>query len=260
MPKKGTSANSTELALHLLTMLSENEFIGVRESARGLSVSPSTALRMLRTLADHDFAYYSEETKTYGIGTNFVKVAAQVYHGFSLSRVARPILENLFIQANETVNLGILTKDLTQVIHIDKVVTNRVVRIDTGIGHEAPSYCTGLGKAMLAFEPISAVRDMLNHIDLRAQTDRTITDIDAILNELNKVKGRGYADDLEEFAEHLECIAAPIFNHTGKVVAALSISRLSLHNQNFDETICNQLINATKEISAQLGTHPNVRL
>lgn len=246
--------------MKLLTMLAGQESVGVRESARELGVSPSTALRLLKTLAEHDYAYYSENTRTYGIGTGFVQLAAQVYQSFSLARIARPILEDLFGQVNETVNLGILTRDLTRVIHIDKVVTNRVVRIDTGIGHEAPSYCTGLGKAMLAFKPKGDVREMLGGMELLAKTANTITNVDSIMDNLLLIKSQGYAEDKEEFAEHLECVAAPILDRNSGVVAALSISRLSLDNQGFDRAICEQLMAAAQRISVQLMDTPNIRL
>lgn len=259
MPKKGTSDSSAEITMKLLTLLAERESVGVRESARELSVSPSTALRLLKTLTERDYAFYSESTKTYSIGTSFVQLAARVYQGFSLARIARPALEELFGTVNETVNLGILTKDLTRVIHIDKVVTNRVVRIDTGIGHEAPSYCTGLGKAMLAFKPLTDVRNMLDVVELVPKTANTITSAESIIEILHRVRSQGYAEDREEFAEHLECIAAPILNRNNEVVAALSISRLSIDHLGFDNATCEQLISAARRVSAQLTAAPNIR-
>jgi IclR family KDG regulon transcriptional repressor len=252
MPKKGNSESSTMLILNTLEIIVNKEKTGVRELSRELGVSPSTALRYLQDLVNSDFLEHDKSNASYHPGLRLLQLSAQVNRGFSLPQIARPVLEKLFASINESVNLGILTNDLREVMHMDKFATDRMIRIDTSVGKKAPAYCTALGKAMWAFNPLEDVIKALKNSDLVTFTATTKTDIPDILIELEQIKKQGYAVDREEYSEHLECIAAPIFNNKGKVVAALSVSVLVMQKKDFNSDLIPIILDAAQKISSQL--------
>ncbi len=260
MPKKGTSASGTELVLIILEILAGRGEVGVRELARELNMAPSTALRFLRTLVHSGFAVFDEKDKLYRPGLRFLQLGAKVQERFTLSRIARPVLEDLFARAQETVNLGILSSDLREVIHMDKIVTDRVVRIDTGVGRTAPAYCTALGKAMLSFQPLEQVAAYLAQAELVPRTPNTLVSPEALLADLERCRARGYAIDQEEYAEHLECVAAPVFGYRGQVVAGISISRLAVPGKEPVSELAPEVVRSGQELSSQLATVPDVAL
>lgn len=260
MPKKGTSASGTELVLTILEILAGRGEVRVRELARELNMAPSTALRFLRTLVQGGFAVFDEEGKLYRPGLRFLQLGAKVQERFTLARIARPVLEGLFERARETVNLGILSADLREVIHVDKIVTDRVVRIDTGVGRTAPSYCTALGKVMLSFLPLAQVTAYLEQTELMPQTPSTLVSSSALLADLATSRARGYAVDQEEYAEHLECVAAPVFDHRGQVLAGVSISRLAVPGKEPVSQLAPEVVRSAQALSSQLATLPDVAL
>lgn len=213
-------------------------------------MAPSTALRLLRTLTESRFALHDAETRTYRPGMRLLQLGVLVQGRFNFTQIARPVLERLFDRVQETVNLGILSDDLSDVIHIDKIVTDRVVRIDTALGRTAPSHCTALGKAMLAFRPSLEVVELLERTNLVAYTRNTIVDAHRVMDELAQVRARGYAEDREEYSEYLECVAAPVFDATGEAFAGISTSRISIAGDSDLSHLAAEVVQAARELSA----------
>ncbi|BBH20240.1 IclR family transcriptional regulator [Paenibacillus baekrokdamisoli] len=252
MPKKGNSESSATLILNTLEIMINKEKTGVRELSRELCVSPSTALRYLQELVNNDFLEHDKSNAAYTPGLRLLQLSTQVNRGFTLPQIARPVLEKLFATLNESINLGILTNDMREVMHMDKIAADRMIRIDTSVGKKAPAYCTALGKAMWAFNPIEDVIKALKNSDLIPLTPTTKTEIPDILQELELIRKQGYAVDKEEYSEHLECIAAPIFNNKGKVVAALSVSVLVVQKKDSNSKLIPIVLDAAQKISSQL--------
>jgi len=139
-----------------------------------------------------------------------------------LRRQAQPFLEELAEQTHETVNLAIL--DGKHVLYIDKIESPETIKVDLNIGKRLPSYCTGLGKAMLAQMSEKKVKQLFKEETLTAYTPNTITSIEDLLAELSKIKRQGYSIDNEEYVKGLVCIAAPVKDYRGETVAAMSIA------------------------------------
>ena len=253
MPKKGTTVSGTELVLIILESLASKGEVRVRELARELNIAPSTALRFLRTLVQTGFAAADDESRTYRPGMQFLKLGVQVQAQFTFTRLARPVLESLFERVHETVNLGVLSDDLSDVIHVDKIATDRVVRIDTALGRTAPSYCTALGKAMLAFRPAAQVDAYLDRADLVPHTQSTLVDPAELIQNLTQVRAQGYAIDREEYSEHLECVAAPVFDDRGFAIAGISVSRLAIRDAGDLTELAAELVRAAQELSSSSG-------
>ena len=259
LPKKLNALSNTEVSLKIISILASRGKLGVRELARELNIAPSTSLRFLRTFAECGFASLDEESRMYHPGLQLIKIAAQIGQDITLSQLARIELEKLFSQTHETVNLGILDEDMQHVLHVDKIMTDGVIRIDTPLGEEAPSHCTALGKAILAFKPREAMERAAAQFRFTRFTPKTIVDPVSLLHEFSEIRRQGYAIDNEEFTKHLICIAAPIF-HQNEVVASISLSTLSLLNRDIEKEYADLVRDAAGRISSELSSISKVLL
>jgi IclR family acetate operon transcriptional repressor len=139
-----------------------------------------------------------------------------------LGPVARPFLEELVEVSHETANLSGLEKN--SIIYIDQVPSPRMVQTFIQPGNRAPVHTTGSGKVLLAHQPEDMIEAMIRRTGLLRLTPNTITDPDQLKGELDRIRRRGYATDLEETEEGIRAVAAPIFSPDGKILVAVSIA------------------------------------
>ncbi len=215
-------------AMDILDCLGETGVpLSVSEISRKLGISRSTVYRLLTTLATGGYVGQdptnpeSNITK-YRLGFKIPELASSLLGSIQLRQQALPFLQELKDIANETVHLVVM--DRGEVTYIDKVECSQAVRMHSAIGRRGFSHCTAVGKAMLAFMSKDEVEDIVEKHGLFARTPNTITDKEALLRELERVQLQGYAVDNIENEEGIRCVGAPIFDHQGKPVAALSVS------------------------------------
>ncbi len=251
---KGTPTNnSIEKAFAILSVFSQNgRFeLGVGEISRILKMHKSTVHRFLRSMEKLGIVEKDEETGKYRLGLKLYELGNSV----SLKKImvdrARMHLEDLHWYLNETVHFATLKNG--EVAYLDKIIADRNFVIISEVGKRLPAHCTGLGKAMLAFLPENEVKRIIREKGLKKFTKNTITDRKKFLEELKRVRERGYAIDNEEIEDGLRCIAAPIFDGKGKVIAAVSISGPSsrINEQTYDE-YSKYVIRTAKLISEEL--------
>ena len=139
-----------------------------------------------------------------------------------LRAVARPHLEGIQRATGETVNLVVLEAD--RVVYIDQVEGSRNVRMFTTVGTSVLAHSTGSGKAIMAFGPPEAPAALYGDRELERLTKRTLTTLAALEDDFKRIRRRGYALDNEEHEEGVGCVAAPVFDHTGRPCAAISVS------------------------------------
>jgi DNA-binding IclR family transcriptional regulator len=164
----------------------------------------------------------------------------------------RPYLEELMEKTKETVHLGIL--DDGEIIYLDKVESTATIRMYSQVGKRAPVHSTSLGKTILAQLSEPEVRKILEEKGMVAKTKNTITDIDKFLEHLKEVKKQGYAVDDEEQEKDIRCIAGPIFNHRGEVVASFSISApISRMDKKRMEELAELVVQYSEKMSRSLG-------
>ena len=189
-----------------------------------LGLAPSTAHRVLTTLVARGYAAQNSNSQLYGPGPRLLEIASRASTNafFNLQRVARPILRDLTTATGETANLALLKKDC--VVYIDQIESPHLVRMFTEIGHQAPLYCTSVGKAMLSVLPAQQREDYLATVTLRPFTLNTLTDLERLRAELELAWSRGYAADNEERERGVRCVAAPILDYRGLCVAGVSIA------------------------------------
>ena len=218
----------------------------------------STAFRIIVNLLQGQ--YLVETEKGYWLGLKMLRFGALVEEKLDLMQQARPFLNQLRDQVNETIHLAVLDDDL-RVVYVEKLSTQHAVGLMMSrIGITAPMHCTALGKAMAAFRPEGDIRHWIRTHGLKPVTATTITDEDAFLQELREIRSRGYAVDNGEFEASVRCVAAPIRDRTGRVIAAVSISgpdsRMPVPL--IGSSMAMQVVKTAQLISEALGYSPAV--
>jgi IclR family acetate operon transcriptional repressor len=220
---KRDSVQSLERAFDLLEALAVGGEMGVTELANRTGLVPSTAHRLLHTLAKRGYVSHSADSGRYLLGYKVVEVANGLEQRRErLRAIARPHLEGIQRATGETVNLVVLQAD--RVVYVDQVEGSRNVRMFTTVGTSVPAHTTGSGKAIMAFGPPEAPAALYHGRELERLTDRTLTTPAALEDDFKRIRRRGYALDNEEHEEGVGCVAAPVFDHTGLPCAAISVS------------------------------------
>jgi IclR family transcriptional regulator, acetate operon repressor len=209
-------------ALELLSVFSFREpRLSLAELAARTGIPRATAFRLLSTLEQSGFL-----DKVHGAfqpGIKCFVLGNIVAGGLDLRETARPHLVALREATRETTQIAIL--DHWQVVYLERMLSSLSVGyMRSRAGAILPAYCTGLGKTLLAFRPEAEVRAWAATQKFAALTPRTITSAKRLLKDLTGIRERGYGLDEEEREKGVTCIAAPIFNHTGDVVAAISVA------------------------------------
>jgi IclR family transcriptional regulator, KDG regulon repressor len=206
--------------LERLVELGTAQGLPFSEIAKGLPFSRTTIHRVLYSLRKLGYVEKSE-TGSYRVTRKFRDLTGQGVP-FHLQTVSKPVMQTLLTRYAETVNLGSL--DGGQVSYIDVAQSPSALRIAAFPGDRNPVHSTALGKAILAFLPESRRSAILSEYPLIRKTPRTITKLTHFLEHLLAVRDQRVALDVEENVTGVTCVAAPIFDQSGRVIAAFSIS------------------------------------
>ena len=182
---------------------------------------PSTAFRILGALMEAGFVE-KDTAGHYMLGKKLVRLAAKVKRGVGLREQARDIMEALRDAIGETVNLTVREGD--EVIYIERVTSNRMMRVEQVIGSRAPLHVTAVGKLMLAELGDDFIHAYADRSGLKPYTSHTVSTEQDLIDIAHQVKDRGFAYDDEEAEEGVGCIGVLIYDSSKNVVAGLSIS------------------------------------
>lgn len=254
--REAPSIRAVERAIAILRAFSPaTPLLGLTELSRKLGLHKSTVHRLLATLEREGFVLEDAATGRYRLGLPLLELGSLVTTNMELRQVARPFLEETHRVCGETVHLGIL--DEGEVVYIDKIESTQRVRMYSQVGRRAPAHCTGLGKALLASLPPSAVDQLVQRHGLRGYTARTLTSADALRNQLAIIRQQGYAVDYGEHEDLIRCAAAPISDYTGHCIAAVSIAvvGIDIESARFEEYVA-LVRNCAHGISEALGYRP----
>ena len=194
----------------------------LREMAQSMKLDRSTTYRILLSLEKCGLVEKDEKSGGYSLGLGAFEIGSAYQRRADFVPIAKPFMEELALKAQETVNLAVLSG--TEILYLDKVDSPRSVGVMSKIGQRNPVYCTSLGKSLLAFQSEEEQARIIAEIEFRPLTPHTITSRKEFLKEMKQIRLQGYALDRREIEEDVECIAAPIRNHIGNPVAAISIS------------------------------------
>ncbi len=222
----GQRIQAIERAILIMNCFSKEESeLKLQEICDRLDLNKSTAHGIISTLKHFGMIDQDEETQKYRLGFSLVALGSLVLDRLDVRNIAAPIIKDVCMRTGETVHLGIL--DGTEVVYIDKQESSQSMRLFTAIGTRYPAYCTGIGKAILAFLPreeqIKCIPD-----EIKPLTEHTFKSKETVLKDLSLVSSRGYSIDDEENIEGLRCVGAPVFDYSGNVVAAVSVAGPSI--------------------------------
>jgi IclR family transcriptional regulator, KDG regulon repressor len=182
----------------------------------------ATLYRLLQTLVGQGMLAFDPHHASYSLGIRLVRLAHVAWQQSSLAPIARPHLDRLSAEVGETVHLAQL--DHAQVLYVDKRNAREPVHMYSQAGKVGPAYCTGVGKAMLAFVPEADLPALLAQQSWHRFTDKTFTTAEALQAELAAIRARGFAFDDEEHEPGIICVALPILSSRGGVLGALSVT------------------------------------
>jgi IclR family KDG regulon transcriptional repressor len=240
--------------LQIIEVLASVGELGLIDLAERVGIHKSTLFRFMRTLCDLGYARRDPDTERFSLTLKVFELGSSVYARVDLVRIASPCLIRLSATTQETVHLAIL--DAERLVYLSKIESTRSLRVamQSGIGLTAPAYCTGVGKVLLAFAETDVLDAYIRNCDFVRYTKKTIPDRLKLSAELQMIRNRGWAIDDEEHEYGVRCVAAPVRNWTGSVVAALSISgptvRLTLEQLDSARSL---VCEGAEEISGLLG-------
>lgn len=203
----------------------EDKELGVTQLAQKSGVLKSTVYNVLATYEACGIVERNPRTNKYRLGLKILELSNQFYRNSDIRQVMRPYMDKLAAQSGESVYLA-ARQDL-EIIYMDAAFPPDSVGGRNMVGVRAPAYCTGIGKAILAFEP-EELWERVIESGLTPYTANTITDGEALRRELKEIRARGYAVDNMEHEFGVKCVAAPVRNYEGGVLAAVSVSGPSL--------------------------------
>jgi DNA-binding IclR family transcriptional regulator len=224
---------------------------GVREVAEQLNTAKSSAHDLMSSLAQVGFLQKTDDGR-YRLGWRLVTMSETLLFTTELRKESRPVIEELAAQYQETVHLAVL--DDTQVVYVDKLEGRQAVRVElTSLGARLYAHCSALGKVLLAYSSEEEVKRIIQTAGLPRFTLNTITDEEELFQALAKIRKQGYAYDLEEILPDLCCVGAPIYNYTGQVIAAISMSIPAFRFRRSQTEYRDAVVRTAKIISERLG-------
>jgi IclR family KDG regulon transcriptional repressor len=258
-PHDRSKVQSVERCLDILESLAVAEnSIGILDLSNRVALHPSTVHRLLSTLLARGYVRQDSRNGRYSLGARALALAQSFHERQDLRTDAHPFLQRLMQETGETANLIVL--DCDEAVYVDQVPSPHLVRMFASIGRHVPLHSTGCGKVLLAHLESSERSRIFREKGLPRSTRYTITSATELERELADIRRRGYAVDDRENDEDVRCIAGPVRDHMGKVIAALSISGPTARVTKERIPDMGRLVVAiATELSAALGHKPPSR-
>lgn len=262
MPRAGRAqrpyyVNAVERALALLESIDGTvKGSGITELSRRLGLGKSTVHRLCATLEHRGYLVRDPATGRYRLSLRLFQIGSAALDHLDLPARVMPALQALGDAAGETVHLAVL--DGQEIVFIGKVESARPLQLHSQVGRRAPAHCTALGKVLLAHADAGLQARVLAG-RLTRYTPGTITNPQSLQRVLAAVRERGYAVDDQEFEEGIRCVAAPVRDYTGRVVAALSVSAPAGRlGPDRDRALAEVVTAAARHASDELGHTPSL--
>lgn len=238
--------------LIILEIMMQRDNVGVTEIAKALKINKSSAYRLLITLEERGFVKQDQISGKYSLGMKLAGFRTKILEGLDIRDIGRPFLVKLTEETKESAALSMLQKD--RVVVVEKNLSREPISANLYVGLVEPLHCTALGKVLLAFQPAEKQQRLIASISLERFTSNTIVDPDKLTEELAGVRKKGYAIDDEEYSVGMRCLAGPVFNSKGDIIAAIGISgpvtRLTINVVDYYAEIIKQV---SQEFSSNMG-------
>ncbi|MBP1744381.1 MAG: transcriptional regulator, IclR family [Firmicutes bacterium] len=229
--------------MKILEQLVEKGEMSILELTESSGMGKSTVHRILGTFKSIGYVDQNKDNLKYFPTLKIFQLGTKASNRIPLKKIIRPYLQEIFDKCHETVNFGIV--DSGDLIYLDKIVTSEPLRVDLEIGNKVSAYCTGIGKAILAFtEGLD-----ISKIDFVKKTENTVDSPEKFLEQLEFIRKNGYSVEHEEYIPGLTCIAVPLKSRDGRALAGISISVPSMRlNEKREKEIVRLLLDTVKKI------------
>jgi IclR family KDG regulon transcriptional repressor len=247
---------SVLLITGILEALAVEKQLGVTEIAERLDIHKSTVYRFLTSLQTLGYVRQNEENEKYSLSFKVIDLAGHVLSSIDVRQAAQPVMERLSEETNETIHLAALEQ--SEVIYIDKIDSNQPLRMHSYVGQKIPIHASALGKVLLTFGPEDMRENLLEKGSLKRYTDGSVTEPAELRAEVERIRKQGYAEDREESVPGVRCVAAPILNRDGSIIAAISISLpTQRYNKERMESLQKMIREGARQISERMGFETN---
>jgi DNA-binding IclR family transcriptional regulator len=247
-PRAGGGALTLFKGLEVLSRVAKGD-VTLGQMSKALQLNKTTVHRLASTLVEAGYLSFNSRDG-YALGTKLLELGYAASQQITLTRVSREHLRQLSIDTGDTVNLGVLERD--QVHYIDKIPGSRRIEVRCVVGERQPLRHTGLGKALLLDESEEVWREVF--LREAAIFPRYRYDLRQWLEVMRAYREKGAALDLDENEDHIRCVAAPIRDMGGKIIAAVSVSSIAQYMDDARiETVTAYVQEATAKISAEFG-------
>lgn len=212
--------------MDILEQLSQSSKpIGPTEISKSTGISKSTVCRLLSTLQARKYVERRGTDGKYSIGPKLITIVSCHIGSLELQTEARPYLSLLASDLNLTTHLGIL--DGNEVIYVEKLDHIPTKQLYSQIGYRVPAYCSSLGKCLLSKYSGEDLKRIMGQSTFKIYTKHTIPNLEALKEQLRKIRDEGWAMDNEEYEVGHLCVGAPIYDYRGEIIAAVSASGTS---------------------------------
>jgi len=209
--------------LAVLAVFSEqNKALSLAEISRMTGLNKSSVFRLLATLEILGYVHQDEQTKKYQPTPRVLDLGCAALDGMALGRIALPHMHELSRKHQESVSLATLVDH--EIVYLERIETTQLLNVTLAVGSHLPAYCTSMGKVLLAYQSRAELDRILQLIDLVPRGPNTALTVDALLQELELTRQRGYSINDQELAAGVRSTAAPIRTHTGEVIAAVNVA------------------------------------
>ncbi|WMI82142.1 IclR family transcriptional regulator [Anaerotignum sp. MB30-C6] len=251
--KRENYVKSIFKAFQIIEELNKFGELSIGELSQALSMDKGTVHRLVNTIKEAGYIVQNPFSRKYANSIKLFTIGNRIIERTSIKEIARPYIEAVAEETKETINLCMHSG--INIVYIDKMESNSAIKVGIEVGTALPMYCTGMGKAILAFLPQEELFKIIENTSFKKRTAKTVSSKEELLQQLELVRQNGYAEDGEEYVDGLISFAAPIFDYRNHPVAAISISmpKLRYKEEEQRQYYVNLVKNTAETLSNELG-------
>jgi IclR family transcriptional regulator, KDG regulon repressor len=248
------NSNAIERTLSILELVTASQKgLSNADLSRRLNIPKSSASYILRVLEKRGYLN-REESGKYRIGLKLVSLTSGALTHLDFREIAKPIMSE-FLKKSRLPEVHLAVLDNGRAVYVEKIeADNSFIKMDIWVGHRLPIHTTAIGKTLVAYLPEAEILRILELRGMDKKTRKSITSPQKFLQELEKVRKYGYAIDDEENSDNVRCLAAPVYDSNGKIIASFGAS--TIINQ-LDKALLPKIIemvkDSAKKVSKSLG-------
>lgn len=215
---------TADRALHILELLAR-EGMTATDVQNRLELNKSTVHRLMMTLLNRGFVERNDQTGIYQIGLKMVEISSIRLNHVELKTEALPYLHQLANKLNQSIQLAIY--DEGEAVFIEKIEKYQSFHMYCQIGKRIPLYCSAVGKTLLMDRSDAEIREIMSDVVFEKFTEKTHTNVEELLEDVAIGRQEGYTKDSAEHEDNVHCVAMPIYDYRGKIVASASVTGFS---------------------------------